>query len=111
MQSSRRSGLEVCVISPQSIEDAREITDTLKDGKAVVLNLEGVRVEVAQRIIDFSAGSSYSMEGNLQKITGGIFFITPPNVSVSGDLSDLINSEINFASSLGDKVTSQNLDY
>lgn len=111
MQSSRRSGLEVCVIRPQSIEDAREITDTLKDGKAVVLNLEGVRVEVAQRIIDFSAGSSYSMEGNLQKITGGIFIITPPNVSVSGDLSDLINSEINFASSLGDKVTSQNLDY
>lgn len=51
------------------------------------------------------------MEGNLQKITGGIFIITPPNVSVSGDLSDLINSEINFASSLGDKVTSQNLDY
>ena len=110
-QRSSLRGLEVCVIRPQSIEDAREITDTLKDGKAVVLNLEGVRVEVAQRIIDFSAGSSYSMEGNLQKITGGIFIITPPNVSVSGDLSELVNSEISFASSLGDKVTSQNLDF
>lgn len=105
-------GLEVCVIRPKSIEDAREITDTLKDGKAVVLNLEGVRVEVAQRIIDFSAGSSYSMEGNLQKITGGIFIITPPNISVSGDLSELVNnSDIGFSSSLGDKVTNQNLDY
>lgn len=111
MQRSGLRGLEVCVIRPQSIEDAREITDTLKDGKAVVLNLEGVRVEVAQRIIDFSAGSSYSMEGNLQKITGGIFIITPPSVSVSGDLSELVNSEINFASSLGDKITSQNLDF
>mgnify|MGYP000187182287 FL=1 len=57
-------GLEVVVIRPESMEDASEITDTLLSGKAVVLNLEGIHVEIAQRIIDYSAGSCYSIRGN-----------------------------------------------
>lgn len=95
MKSTR--GLEVCVIRPTTIEDAREITDTLLTGKAVVLNLEGIHVEVAQRIIDFSAGSSYSIGGNLQKITNYIFIITPPNVDVSGDFQELVAGGIDLS--------------
>ena len=108
--TSRSRGMEVCVIRPKSIEDAREITDTLRDGKAVVLNLEGIHVEVAQRIIDFSAGSSYSIDGNLQKITNYIFIITPPNVDVSGDFSDLVTGGIDL-SSFNDKGTTSTLDF
>lgn len=90
-------GLEVCIIRPSTIEDAREITDTLLSGKAVVLNLEGIHVEVAQRIIDFSAGSSYSIGGNLQKITNYIFILTPPSVDVSGDISELVSGGIDLS--------------
>ena len=96
IQMKNNRGLEVCVIRPTSIEDAREITDTLLSGKAVVLNLEGIHVEVAQRIIDFSAGSSYSIGGNLQKITNYIFIITPPNVDVSGDFQELVAGGIDL---------------
>lgn len=95
-------GLEVCVIRPTSIEDAREITDTLLTGKAVVLNLEGIHVEIAQRIIDFSAGSSYSINGNLQKVTNYIFIITPPNVDVSGDFQELVAGGIDLSTFSGD---------
>jgi len=98
IQMKNNRGLEVCVIRPTSIEDAREITDTLLSGKAVVLNLEGIHVEVAQRIIDFSAGSSYSIGGNLQKITNYIFIITPPNVDVSGDFQELVAGGIDLTS-------------
>lgn len=87
---SGKGGLEVCVIKPTSIDDAREITDTLLSGKAVVLNFEGVHVEIAQRIIDFTSGSSYSIDGNLQKITNYIFIATPPSVEVSGDLQSIL---------------------
>ena len=38
------SGMEVCVIKPSSVEDAREITETLLDNRAVVLNLEGLNL-------------------------------------------------------------------
>ena len=95
-------GLEVVVIRPESMEDASEITDTLLTGKAVVLNLEGIHVEIAQRIIDYSAGSCYAMRGNLQKITNYIFLVTPTNVDISGDLQDLLGTSFD-SSSMGSR--------
>ena len=69
MRSSRRSSqsvnMEVCVIKPTSMEDTREIADTLVDNSTVILNLEGIDVELAQRIIDFTSGACYSLGGEV----------------------------------------------
>lgn len=86
---SAGTGMEVCVMKPTSIEDAREITDTLLANRTVVLNLEGIDVDIAQRIIDFTSGSCYAISGNLQKISHYIFIITPSSVDVSGDFQDI----------------------
>ena len=40
------TGMEVCVIKPTSVEDAREITETLLANRTVVLNLEGLDVDI-----------------------------------------------------------------
>ncbi|MEG1847284.1 MAG: cell division protein SepF [Lachnospiraceae bacterium] len=85
------SGMEVCVIKPNSVEDAREITETLLANRTVVLNLEGIDVDVAQRIIDFTSGSCFAISGNLQKISHYIFIITPASVDISGDFQDLLS--------------------
>ncbi len=82
--------MEVCVIKPNSIEDAREITETLLANRTVVLNLEGLNVEIAQRIIDFASGSTYAISGNLQKISNFIFIITPSCVDISGDFQEIL---------------------
>jgi cell division inhibitor SepF len=79
--------MEVCVIKPTTVEEARELTDTLLSNRTVVLNLEGLNVDIAQRIIDFTSGSCYAIRGNLMKISHYIFVITPANVDVSGDIS------------------------
>ena len=79
--------MEVCIIKPASVNDAREVTDTLLANSTVVLNLEGLDVEIAQRIIDFTSGSCYAVHGNVMKISHYIFVITPANVDVSGDIS------------------------
>ncbi len=94
MRSSKRqgTGMEVCVIKPTSVEDAREITETLLLNRTVVLNVEGLDVEIAQRIIDFTSGSCFSISGNLQKISNYIFIITPPNVDISGDFANIIDA-------------------
>ena len=86
---SNSSGMEVCVIKPTSVEEAREITETLLANRTVVLNLEGLDVDVAQRIIDFTSGSCFAISGNLQKISHYIFIITPASVDVSGDFQDI----------------------
>ena len=81
------AGMEVCVFKPTSVNDARDVTDTLLANSTVVLNLEGLDVEIAQRIIDFTSGSCYAIHGNVMKISHYIFVITPANVDVSGDIS------------------------
>lgn len=86
------SGMEVCVIKPTSVEDAREITETLLNNRTVVLNVEGLDVEIAQRIIDFTSGSCFAISGNLQKISNYIFIITPASVDISGDFLSLVDS-------------------
>lgn len=86
-----KRSMEVSMIKPTSIEDSKEICDYLLAGKAVVLNMEGLHTEVAQRIIDFTSGATYSMNGNLQKISNYIFIATPESVELSGDFQDLIS--------------------
>lgn len=99
-QSSRRSNvsMEVCVIRPTSVEDAREITETLLGGRTVILNLEGLDLEIAQRIIDFTSGAAFAINGNLQKISNYIFLVTPTNVDISGDLQDLLGTSFDASS-------------
>lgn len=85
------TGMEVCVIKPTSVEDAREITETLLANRTVVLNLEGLDVDIAQRIIDFTSGSCFAISGNLQKISHYIFIITPASVDISGDFQEILS--------------------
>ena len=92
-----RNNMEVCVIKPANVEDAREITDTLLSGRSVILNLEGLHVDIAQRIIDFTSGSCYSINGNLQKVSSYIFIITPESVEISGDFQELLGSGFDVA--------------
>ena len=92
MHGSKTEHMEVVVKRPASMDDANEITDTLLSGRAVILNLEGIHVDVAQRIIDYSAGSVYAMRGNFQRITNYIFVVTPDSVELSGDFQTVMNS-------------------
>ncbi len=98
MRSAKRGGMEVCVIRPKSMEDAREITETLLDECTVVLNMEGLDLDIAQRIIDFASGSCYAMHGNLQKISNYIFIITPESVDISGDFQEILSGAFDVPS-------------
>ena len=97
-QPARRASMEVCVIKPTAVDDAREITETLLSGRTVILNLEGLDLEIAQRIIDFTSGATFAINGNLQKISNYIFLVTPTNVDISGDLQDLLNTSFDVPS-------------
>lgn len=84
--------MEVCVIKPSTIEDEIEITETLLDGRTVIINMEGLNIELAQRIIDFTSGATFAMHGNLQKISNYIFLATPNGVDISGDIQNIMDA-------------------
>jgi cell division inhibitor SepF len=96
MRSTRRNNnsqganMEVCVIQPKSMEDTHEIADTLLDNSTVILNLEGIDVELAQRISDFSFGACYALGGHLQKVSSCIFLLVPYNVDITGDFHNVL---------------------
>lgn len=92
----RGSGMEVCVIKPMNYEETTEIIDTILAGKAVVMNLEGINVDLAQRMIDTVSGACYSIQGNLQKIAGFIYIVTPSSVDISGDFQEILSSAYDF---------------
>ena len=98
MRKKNVGDMEVCVIKPTSVGDEVEITDTLLSGRAVILNMEGIHYDVAQRIIDFASGSCYAMNGNLRKVSNYIFIITPPTVDISGDFQELLDDDVNVTS-------------
>ena len=98
----KKSGnMEVCVVKPSSVDDSREITETLLSGRTVILNREGMDLEIAQRIIDFISGATFAISGNLQKISNYIFLVTPTNVDISGDLQDLLGGSMETPSVKG----------
>ncbi|MCI7322577.1 MAG: cell division protein SepF [Lachnospiraceae bacterium] len=87
-----QQGMEVCVIKPSTINDELEIAETLLNGRTVVINMEGLSVDLAQRIIDFTSGATYAMHGNLQKISSYIFLATPSGTDISGDIQNVLDS-------------------
>lgn len=89
---AKSASMEVSMVKPSSMEDAREICDMLLAGRAVVINMEGVQVDLAQRIIDFSSGACYSIDGNLQKISSYIFIITPSDIELTGDFQGMLGT-------------------
>lgn len=79
---------EVCMIRPTKLDDAREICETLLSGRAVVINMEGVHVDLSQRIIDFTSGACFAVQGNLQKISKYIFIVSPASIDLTGDFQE-----------------------
>ncbi len=99
MNNQRRSGgvpmNEVFVIKPVAFDDAQTVSDDLKAGKTIIINMEGVEVESAQRIIDFIGGACYGLGGDLEAISSNIFIAAPNNIEITGDLrSEIINGAL-----------------
>ena len=85
--------LKVVVVTPESFDEAKDIAEHLKQKKPVVINLEGVEKDIARRIVDFLSGAVQSLDGNIQKISTGIFLIAPYNVGIMGDFKDELRNK------------------
>ncbi|MBP2635676.1 MAG: sepF 1 [Firmicutes bacterium] len=84
--------IKVMVVEPFSFDDAQHIADYLKSRKPVVVNLENSDPDIAKRMIDFISGTTYALNGQIQKVGNNIFLCAPNNVDVAysprEDISD-----------------------
>lgn len=88
LSMNNNNNLKVVIMSPQNILEARDLCDHLKSNKPVIMNVENVDTPLAQRMVDFLSGAVYCLDGDIQKISSGIFLATPASVEITGDLKD-----------------------
>jgi len=80
--------MKVSICEPEKYEDCTKAVDELKSRKVVVLNIEGIELEIQKQIFEFIKGSVYSLEASIQKVSNGIFVIAPNNVQIDGRLGE-----------------------
>ena len=82
---SRPQPAEVHLIVPKSFNDAQQIADKFKVAIPVILNLQSAETDLAKRLIDFSSGLTYALDGGMQRVADKVFMLTPRNVEVSAE--------------------------
>jgi cell division inhibitor SepF len=88
-------GSTLNVLYPESFDEARTICQFLRLNQAVIVNLENMNRDSAQRIVDFISGAVYSLDGGIKKISAGIFVVTPSTFIVEENSnSDDVKKEL-----------------
>ncbi len=72
--------------------DVQSAADVLNEKRIVILNLETCPADDSRRIIDFLSGVAYANSGDIKKIAGKAYIITPDSVPLSGDLLEDLES-------------------
>jgi len=70
------------VMEPRSFEEMPQAIQALRERKSVVLNLNVMDPDQAQRAVDFVAGGTYAIDGHRERIGESIFLFTPSCVQV-----------------------------
>ncbi len=108
LSQSRRSGAqtnpEVAVFAPHSFADVTEIADALRGRQVVIVNLQGADRSLLQRVVDFTSGVAYTIDGRIQKLAEAIYLVVPSGVNVNAaGLRDSIEGDgfLDLGSKLG----------
>lgn len=84
---------KVVIVEPRVYAEAQDISEHLKNKRAIIVNLQRIDREAGIRIIDFLSGTVYALGGDIQRIGTDIFLCTPENVEVSGEISNYFTEE------------------
>lgn len=82
------SYVKVVVYQPLNYDDTQYIVNNLKGRKPVIVNLDSLEGDLAQRVLDFMSGAVYALDGTIQKVSRSIFLLVPSNVDIVGNIPD-----------------------
>jgi cell division inhibitor SepF len=81
--AGRRGGSQVSVFSPRSYQDVVEIADALRNRQVVIVNLQNADRTLLQRVVDFTSGVAYTIDGKIQKLAESIYLVVPAGIVVN----------------------------
>jgi cell division inhibitor SepF len=80
--SAPRDMYRITTIHPRTYNDARRIGEDFRAGTPVIMNVGEMDDNDARRIVDFAAGLAFGLHGSIERITRGVFLLSPANVDV-----------------------------
>ena len=83
--NGRGGDVRVHFVAPKSFNDVQDVADKFKDSIPVIINLQSTDTDLSKRLIDFSSGLTYALDGGMQRIADKVFLLTPHNVEVSAE--------------------------
>ncbi len=73
------------VLFVEEFSDARALADRVRDRVPVVLDMRSIDSDLVRRIVDFSSGLIYALDGSMRKVGEGLVLVLPPRVTLSRD--------------------------
>jgi cell division inhibitor SepF len=93
-EAGRRVGPSVAVFAPRGFGDVTEIADALRSRQVAIVNLQGADRSLLQRVVDFTSGVAYTIDGRIQKLAEAIYLVVPAGVTVnSANLREQMNDD------------------
>ena len=83
--NGRGGDVRVHFVAPKNFNDVQDVADKFKEAIPVILNLQSTDTDLSKRLIDFSSGLTYALDGGMQRIADKVFLLTPRNVEVSAE--------------------------
>ncbi len=74
----------ITTIHPRSYNDAKIIGESFRENIPVIMNVTDMGDADAKRLIDFSAGLAFALNGHIERVTDKVFLLTPANLEVLG---------------------------
>lgn len=72
------------LLQPRAHTEAPKIADKLKEGCIVLLDVSNLTKEQARRLVDFLAGTTYVLGGEMIKTNRSTIVVAPAGVDISG---------------------------
>ena len=69
-------------IEARGFDDAKRIADMLRERIPVVLDLRNTDPKLVRRLVDFSSGLVYALDGSMRKTAEGVLLVSPPRVKI-----------------------------
>ncbi|HXP94761.1 MAG TPA: cell division protein SepF [Candidatus Binatia bacterium] len=101
-------GTEVGVFLPKTFADVTDIADALRARQVVIINLQGADRALLQRVVDFTSGVAYTIDGKIQKLAEAIYLVVPAGVNVnSAGLRESLDTDamLDFSRTSATKAT------
>lgn len=75
--------MEVILMQPRSFAEIPDAVIALRERKAVILNLNLMEGDEAQRCADYVAGGAFAIDGHQRQLGDSVFLFTPNFVHIS----------------------------